>query len=195
MGFAKWHINLIANGRRTTILNPAEWRDSEPLIRYFVVVFFILFSGCRAQQVIVSGTFTNPQKTYKVILPNEGWTYLRQGIGEDLALWNSGAGAGLAVIPHRQERGNLPLDVLQTHLFIGIKHRRILSKQYVTLSEQRALHTILIGEVNSSEIKISSYVLARDGWVYDLVYWAQSDQFDSALDDFERLVASFAFIK
>ncbi len=119
---------------------------------------------------------------------------MRQEIGEDLALWNSGAGAGLAVIPHRQERGNLPLDVLQTHLFIGIKHRRILSKHCVTLSEQRALHTVLIGEVNGSEIKISSYVLARDGWVYDLVYWAQPDCFDNALGDFERMVTSFVFI-
>jgi hypothetical protein len=160
------------------------------------MVFFVLLVGCRTQQIIVSGTFTSPQKTYKVILPKEGWTHLRQGLGEDISMQNIGAGgATFAVISHRKKYGNLSLDILQSHLFIGFKHRKILGKQYVTLSGQRASHTILIGEVNgSSEIKISSYVVARNGWVYDLVYWAQPDHFDNVLDDFEGMVRSFVFI-
>lgn len=174
------------------------------MIRCLLVVFFILFVGCQTQQGIVNGTFTNPQKTYRVVLPKEGWSLLRQGMGEDLAMWNSGAdGDGkqvprtyppsFAIISHRREYGKLPLDVLQTHLFIGIKHRKILSKQYVTLSEQKALHTILIGEVNGSEVKINSYVVTRNGWVYDLVYWAYPNHFDKALGDFEEMVRSFVF--
>lgn len=165
------------------------------MIRCLIVVFFILFAGCRMQQVIVSGTFTSPQKTYRVILPKEGWTHLRQGLGEDIAMRNSSSGeAAFAVIAHRQKYGNLPLDVLQAHLFIGFKHRKILSKQYVALSKQRALHTVLIGEINGSEIKISSYVLERNGWVYDLVYWAPPYHFNNALGDFEEMVKSFVFI-
>lgn len=160
------------------------------------VIFLVLLAGCQAQQVIVNGAFTNPQKLYKVVLPKEGWSYLQAGMGEDIAMYNSSAGgaATFAVISHRQEYDKLSLDVLQTHLFIGIKHRKILSKQYVTLSGHGALHTILIGEVNGSEIKMSAYVAVKDGWVYDLVYWSQPDYFDKALGDFESVVANFTLI-
>ncbi len=164
------------------------------MIIRLVGVFFLLFAGCRTQQVIVNGTFTSPQKTYKVVIPKKGWIHLRQGLGEDIAMQCLGAGgATFAVISHRQKYGNLPLGVLQTHLFIGFKHRRILSKQHVTFSKWRALHTVLIGEVNGGEIKISSYVVVNNGWVYDMVYWAQPDNFDNSLSDFERLVESFTF--
>lgn len=174
-----------------------RWRGAfKRVTRCLIVVFFVLLAGCQTQQVIVNGTFTSPQKTYKVVLPGEGWVLLGQRMGEDLAMWNSdGEGwATFAIISRREEHGNLPLDILQTHLFIGIRHRKILSKQYVTLSTQRALHTILIGEVNGGEIKISSYVITRNGWVCDIVYWAQPEHFDGALDDFERMVKSFVFI-
>lgn len=193
------------NKKQSKIRNPKS-EILNLLIRRLSTVLFVLFIGCQTQQIIVSGTFTSPQKEYKVVLPKEGWSYQKQGIGEDLAMWKSAAGgdekqvcrngiSSFAIISRRQEYDKLPLDVLQTHLFIGIKDRRILSKQNVTLSEQRALHTVLIGEVNGSEIKISSYVVARKGWVYDLVYWAQPHCFDEALDDFERMVRSFVFIK
>lgn len=165
------------------------------MTRCLSVVFFVLLAGCQTQQVIINGTFTNPQKAYKVVLPKDGWVSLRQGLGEDIAMQNpSAGGATFAVISHRQKYSNLPLDILQAHLFIGIKHRKILTKEHVTLSKQGALHTILTGKVNGGEVKISSYVVEKNGWVYDLVYWARPEHFAGALDDFERMVKSFVFI-
>ena len=166
------------------------------MIRCLIAVLFVLLAGCQTQQVIINGTFTNPQKAYKVVLPKEGWVSLRQGLGEDIAMQNlSAGGATFAVISYRQKYSNLPLDILQAHLLIGIKHRKILAKEHVTLSKQRALHTILTGKANGDEVKISSYVVEKNGWVYDLVYWAHPEQFDGALDDFEKVIKSFVFIK
>ena len=110
---------------------------------------------------------------------------------EDMALWNKQSHAMMVFITSDLENKKYTLEILNTQLFIGLKGKKILSKDQITIDNQKAMHTILVGSVDNQQLKIDSYVIQAKGHVYDLVYWAPSDSFEDVRSDFENAVKSF----
>jgi len=102
--------------------------------------------------------------------------------------------ANFAIISHPTRTNKATLDTLYKQLFIGIKGRNILKKQYVYIDNQRVLHIVLEGELDNLKLRISAYIIKSKGVICDIVYWSSPDKFDISLDDFERVIKSFKFI-
>lgn len=101
----------------------------------------------------------------------------------------------IAIISSKIENKAFSLETLNRHLLIGITEKKFVSKDSVLIDNQKALHTILEGKMGNKKLKINSYVIKMGDKVYDLVYWASSDSFDSVQGDFENMVRSFQYTK
>ena len=127
---------------------------------------------------------------YTLNITGNGWEPMKAG-KEDMALWNKQSHAMMVFITSDLENKKYTLEILNTQLFIGLKGKKILSKDQITIDNQKAMHTILVGSVDNQQLKIDSYVIQAKGHVYDLVYWAPSDSFEDVRSDFENAVKSF----
>lgn len=154
-------------------------------------IFFMLVLGCAPLQV-KEGIFSPPHKNYTVNMPGKGWEPMKVG-KEDIALWHKQHHAMIAVISSDVENKGFSLEMLNRHLFIGMTDKKIISKEPALVDNQSALHTILEGKMDNNKLKIDSYVIKAGDKVYDLVYWAPCDSFDSVNDDFENMVKTFTF--
>ncbi len=110
---------------------------------------------------------------------------------EDIAFWNKQCQAMIAVISSSTEGKGLSVEVVNNHLFIGMKDKRMITKEHVTVCNQDALHTTLECVMDDRQLKVESYSIKTGDTVYDLVYWAPPDLFDCARGDFEEVVKTF----
>lgn len=101
----------------------------------------------------------------------------------------------IAIISSKIENKGFSLEMLKRHLLIGMTAKKIVSEDSVLVDNQSALHTILEGKMDNNKLKINSYVIKVGDKVYDLVYWAPADSFDSVKGDFENMVRTFRFTK
>ncbi len=113
---------------------------------------------------------------------------------EDITLWHKQCRAMIAIISSGAEGKGLPVEVVSNHLFIGMKDRRIITKEHVTICNQVALHTTLECVMDDRQLKVESYSIKVGDTVYDLVCWASPDLFDCAKGDFEQMVKTFRFV-
>lgn len=148
--------------------------------------------GCHSTQII-DNKFLNPQSFYKITLPDESWERVKVN-NEDLAMRNKHNNATFAIISHNTNTNKATLDALYKQLFIGIKRKSILEKQYVYVDHRRALNIVLEGVLDDFKVKISAYIINSSDFIYDIIYWSTPDKFDTSIDDFERVVKSFKFI-
>jgi hypothetical protein len=160
----------------------------------WIIIFCLIlaFSGCQSIQ-IVDNEYSNLQGFYRVTLPGESWEKTKIN-NECLVLWNKENNANFTIISHPAKSNKATLDALYKQLFIGIKGRNILKKQYVYIDNQRVLHIVLEGELDNLKLRISAYIIKTKGVICDIVYWSSPDKFDISLDDFERVIKSFKFI-
>ncbi|MFN3531311.1 MAG: hypothetical protein ACK41Q_02195 [Candidatus Brocadia sp.] len=149
--------------------------------------------GCSTVR-IREGVFFPPHEKYTISIPGKGWEPIRVG-KEDMALWHRQYHSMIAIISSEIENKEFSLEMLNRHLFLGMTGKKIISKEFVLVDNQSALHTILEGEMDSNKLKIDSYVIKVGDKVYDLVCWAPADSFDPVKDDFENMVRTFRFTK
>ena len=164
---------------------------NEKIIGWLSTFIFLCILGCAPLQ-IKRGIFSPPDEKYTVHIPDSGWEQIKFG-KEDLALWHKQYHATIAFISSNVKGKKVSLEALNNQLFIGMKHKKILSKDSVLVDNQKAMHTILACELDNHKLKIDSYVIRAGDRVYDLVYWSPSESFDCALSDFENIVKSFKF--
>lgn len=145
--------------------------------------------GC-ATLKIKDGVFFPPHEKYTVSIPGNEWEQVKAG-KEDIALWHRQYYAMIAIISSDMEHKGFSLEMLNRHLFLGMTGKKIILKEPVLVGNQKALHTILEGEMDNNKLKIDSYVIKVGDKVYDLVYWAPAVSFDSAKGDFENMVQTF----
>lgn len=168
---------------------------NKKVIPWLAISSFIYMLGCAPLQ-IKEGVFSPRDKNYIITIPGagKGWKPIRAD-KEDIALWHKQHKAMIAVISSDIENKKLSLEILNRHLFLGMTGKKIVLKEPVLVDNQKALHTILEGEMDNSKLKIDSYVIKAGDKVYDLVYWAPADSFDSVKDDFENMIRSFQFTR
>ena len=162
------------------------------VIRCWGLSFFIIMFGCAPLQ-IKEGGFSPPHKKYSVTLPGKDWEPIKTG-KEDMALWHKQYHAMIAFISSDVENKKVSLDMLNSQLFIGMKNKEILLNEPVLVDNQKAMHTILMCEIDNHKLKVESYVIMFENKVYDLVSWAPSDLFDYVKKDFENIIKSFKFL-
>lgn len=162
------------------------------LSRLCVLVVLYSVIGC-APLDINNGTFSPSHQRYMVSVPEKGWELMRVD-KEDIALWHKQCRAMIAIISSDAEGKGLPVEMVNSHLFIGMKDKRIITKEHVTISNQDALHTTLECVLEDRQLKVESYSMKAGDTVYDLVYWAPPDLFDCARGDFEQMVKTFRLV-
>ncbi|HHT9111308.1 MAG TPA: hypothetical protein ACFYDZ_09150 [Candidatus Brocadiaceae bacterium] len=152
-------------------------------------ILLSVLGGC-AQWSSGKRTISPLYKKYTLTVTGNGWEPVKAG-KEDMALWNKQSHAMMAFITSDLENKKYTLEILNTQLFIGLKGKKILSMEPVTIGNQKAMHTILTGEMDNQHVKIDSYVIRTKDHVYDLLYWSPSDSFEDVRSDFENAVKSF----
>jgi hypothetical protein len=160
----------------------------------WVIIFCLIltFIGCQSTQT-TDNEYSNLQRFYRITLPGEPWEKIKIN-NEDLAMRNQESNANFAIISHPATTNKVTLDSLFKQLFIGIKGKSILKKQYVYIDNRRVLHIVLEGELDNLKLRISAYIIQAKDVICDIVYWSVPDKFDISLEDFERVVNSFKFI-
>ena len=152
----------------------------------------IIFHGCSSVQT-VDDNYLNLHSYHRIALPGKPWKIVKID-SEDLAMQHQKSNAMFAIISHPAATSTIALDRLYKQLFIGIKKKHIVNREYDNINNQRFLHTILEGELDNRKIKISVYIICTKNFVYDMVYWSTPDTFDLSLGDFERAIKSFQSI-
>ncbi len=156
------------------------------------LLLFLLIAGC-AQLSVRDGIFSPSHKKYSVTLPVKGWEVIKIN-KEDLALWNEQSHATIAFISSEIQGKESSLEMLRSRLFIGMKNKRILLNESALVDSQRAIHTVLVCEIDNHIFKVESYVIKFGNKVYDLISWAPPDLFDCVGEDFKSIVQSFKFM-
>lgn len=156
-----------------------------------IVFALLLFLGCQSLEE-KPVPLSKALGTYRVTLPAAGWRPTEMD-GADIAMQHKEKPIAFAIFSPSRLKESLPLDVLSLHLLLEIKDKKVLQKDYVTLDGQPAIHTVLEGRVEVERVRIESYVVARAGLVYDIVYWASPVYFQEFRKDFQEVVKSFSF--
>jgi len=188
-----WH-SLVANLCSFAAQNKIQAQRSKVKGKNWIIIFplLLVINNCQSTQII-DNTFLNPQSLYKVTLPDKSWERIDIG-KEDIAMQNKQNNAMFAIVSHPMDTNKTTLDVLYRQLFIGIKRKNIINKQYVYVNNRRVLNIVLEGELDDFKVKISAYIISADDMVHDVVYWSAPEKFSDSLGDFERVVESFEFM-
>ncbi len=131
-------------------------------------------------------------KGYRVSLPADGWQVERGGRA-DLELKREGRPGGmLADATCEGREPGRPLDVLARHLTFGLTKRQLVESGTAMVAGRAATHTVVRGSAEGREVAVEA-VVAKDGTcVYDFLYVAPVDAFESGREDFRTFVESFS---
>jgi hypothetical protein len=115
----------------------------------------------------------------------------------DRAYLSEATGAAIMANGDCRER-DAPLPVLANALLIGLTDRRVLEERRVPLAAREGLYRRLTARLDGVPLTIESYVVKKDGCVYDLVRLVPLDGKGTGAgaaaghDDFAAFVAGFA---
>jgi hypothetical protein len=90
---------------------------------------------------------------------------------------------------------DVPLPALVQHLFLNFTERQTLEQQIVPLDGREALHTILSAKLDGVPKMFDTFVLKKDGCVYDFVAISAPPKFEPNRQAFESFVAGFHTIR
>lgn len=161
--------------------------------RTAVAAVLAMTLGACATHGIVDGVYHSPSG-YRVTLPGEAWQVAPEARA-DLELRNRTAPAGMlanAVCdPAIARRG---WDVLALQLLIEMRERTTVTADEAPVNGRTASHRVLEGRMRegNERVRVESYTLKVERCVYDLLYVASPEVFETWRGDFQRFVASFA---
>jgi hypothetical protein len=145
-----------------------------------------MLTAC-ASSYVVDGIFVDEARGFKIPLLREGWRQF-EADGTDLAFRAEPGGQVAALFVGCNSEQSIPLRILARRLFFGINAKRVIAQQPISLNGTEAVHTLLEGRLQDTEVMVSSYV-AKDGeCTYDLIYVAPPALFQDRLPEFERFV-------
>jgi hypothetical protein len=155
------------------------------------VVLAAGLGGCATAR-IEDGVF-HSARGYRVALPGPEWRVATDGRAE-LDLRHRAVAAGMlanAVCDRTAARQSA--GVLARHVLVGLRDRAVLERATVSLGGRPALRTVVEGrpESGGDRVRVEAWVLTDGRCVFDLLYVARVDVFETGWADFRRLVASF----
>ena len=86
------------------------------------------------------------------------------------------------------------LPVLERHLLAGLRERKVMTEENVTLAGRPARHAVLEGRYRGERepVRIELYVMRDGRCVYDFLYVAPPASFAAGQPEFERFINTFA---
>jgi hypothetical protein len=174
-----------------------QCRRSWALSWWFTVGCLALMSlaSCRATVGQVIGQqFISPAYAFEVPLPGGAW----QPVPDEpsaLTLAHTQLAAGITISVTCGQERDVPLDILTRHLFFGFKNMQVLQQAPQALHGVPALETVARARLDGREVQLHSYVVRRDGCIYDMVYFASPQDYSQGEPGFERMMAGFRFLQ
>jgi hypothetical protein len=158
-------------------------------------LMLVSLSSCRATVGSVIGQqFVSPAYAFAVPLPGEEW----QLVPDDpslLTFTHVQLAAGITISVSCERESDVPLHILARHLFFGFKDIEVLQQGPQALNGVPALKTVARARLDVREVQLSSYVVQRDGCVYDMVYFASPQDYGRGEPGFERMMAGWRFLE
>jgi hypothetical protein len=149
-------------------------------------------AGC-ADKRIERGIFRSP-KGYHIAVPADGWMVTSDSRA-DLELRRRNDRLGMlvnAACATDAVRATLP--ILERHLLAGLRERKVMTEEDVTLAGRPARHAVLEGRYRDERepVRIELYVMRDGRCVYDFLYVAPPASFAAGQPEFERFVNTFS---
>lgn len=152
-------------------------------------------TSCRATMGQVIGQqFVSPTFAFAVPLPGDEW----QPVPDEpsaLTLAHTQLAAGITISVICDQERDVSLDVLTRHLFFGFKGMEVLQQTPQVLNGVPALETVARARLDGREVQLHSYVVRRDGCIYDMVYFASPQDYSRGEPSFIRMMAGFRFLQ
>lgn len=89
---------------------------------------------------------------------------------------------------------DVPLAALTQHLFLRFTEREILEQTVVPFDRREAMRSVVTAKLDGVPMKFETWVLKKDGCVYDLAYMASPAHFARGASEFERFVQGFTTV-
>jgi hypothetical protein len=155
----------------------------------------LLAAGCGGRR-IEQGVFHAPQG-YRVRIPGPEWTVVDDSRA-DLQLRTRDGLAGMLV--HATCEAGVarrPADVLQRQLLLGLRERRLVERNAVTVAGRRGIRTMVesVGADDGARVRVETVTVTDGRCVYDLMYVSPVDVFTRRRADFDEFVASFVMAR
>ena len=163
-----------------------------PIFCWFMLFFPLYFYGCASLSNKDHSFHFDRQ--HAILSQREGWQVL-QDEKEGVILWNEEHHATIVMLYSPSGNKKLTPDLLNHQLFIGIRNKDIVLKEPLLIDGKDALHSLLLGELDSRKFKFDSYTITGEGIVCDIVYFAPPDFFDDTHEDFLTLIQTFKINK
>ncbi len=149
-----------------------------------------LATGCSVRR-IEQGVYHSP-KGYRVTLPGPGWEVV-DASRADLEVRRRDGAAGMVAHATCGDAARRSPSALVGALLAGLRDRRLLEREQVSLDGRPASHAVVEarGAPRSGPVRIETYTVVGERCVYDLLYAAPPDAFDTWRGDFRGFAASF----
>jgi hypothetical protein len=152
-------------------------------------------TGCRATMGRVIGQqFVSPAYAFEVPLPGREWQQMADEPSV-LTLTHTQLSAGITISVTCDRERNVPLNILVRHLFFGFKDVEVLHQEPQAFDGAPALKTVARARLDTREVQVKSYIVRRDGCIYDMVYFASPQDYSRGEPSFEHMVAGFRFLQ
>ena len=126
---------------------------------------------------------------YHVDMPGEGWT--REKIKGVDAAWFSPDHAAIMINSSCSDASDVSLIGLTGQLFIGLTEQKLINQRTLQASGREALETHISAKIDGVPRQMKTWVLKKDGCVYDIVLAAPDDAFESSVKTYDLVRDSF----
>lgn len=165
--------------RRTRL--SCAWRLESAL----VLLLFTL-TACATRHVI-GDVWVDEARGFSIPMLRDGWRQI-EAEGTEVAFQAEPGGQVAALFISCEEEQPTTLHMLARRLFFGINPKRVVARNAISLNGTEAVHTVLTGRLQETDVMVSSYVAKDGACAYDLVYVATPEAFQARLPEFERFV-------
>jgi hypothetical protein len=150
----------------------------------------LLLAACSADR-IERGVF-HSGKGYRIAVPIDGWIVVTQSQA-DLELRRTDPPGGMLVDATCE--GSAPrrsLGLLARYLTFGLDDRTTLASEPATVGGGSAIRTVVRGRLDGQPVTVEAVVVKGGRCVYDLLYVAPPEHFESGVDVFRNFSESLA---
>ena len=134
---------------------PYAWRFESAL----VLILFTL-TACASRHV-ADGFLVDEARGFRIPLLRDGWRQL-QVEGTELAFQAEPGGQIAALFVSCDEEQPIALRTLARRLFFGIRPKRVVTQNAISLHGTEAVHTVLTGRLQEADVMVSSYVRSEE---------------------------------
>lgn len=89
------------------------------------------------------------------------------------------------------KKKNYSLKALSESLLIGIKGKKAVSREEISVDGQKALSSVYTGSINDAPVKIETVVFRKGECIYDFTYASSPDSFDDGIVVFKEFISQF----